>query len=264
MMISVQCNERRWCLVTGASTGIGRAVAEELLANGFCVVGVARSTQTLTKMAERWPQAFVSVAHDVTRIGLATRLIDLGVPLDKMELVVHSAGCARQGLPLTQMCVSDIEEVVATNVLGTTLVVRDFASLLLRRGSGTIVVLGSVAAHDAAPLMAAYAASKAYVQQLVRCVRSDLHGSGVRVTCVQPGTTRTGLLDGQPGLSAAERFAGFTPLEAADLAKTICWIHQQPAHVNVQEMTLFPVAQSLYVRGVYRREPEICEFSAGP
>jgi NADP-dependent 3-hydroxy acid dehydrogenase YdfG len=264
MTMSAQCNERRWCLVTGAGAGIGRAVAEELLAEGFGVAGIARSTQALAEMAARWPHTFVSVAHDVARAGLPTRLTDLGVPLDKIELVVHSAGCARQGLPLTQMCVSDIEEVIATNVLGATLVVRDFAGVLVRRGAGTIVVLGSVAAQDAAPLMAAYAASKAYVQQLVRCVRSDLHGSGVRVTCVQPGTTRTGLLDDQPGLSAGERFAGFTPLEAADLAKTICWIHQQPAHVNVQEMTLFPVAQSLYVRGVHRRAHETCALTAVP
>ena len=256
MTMPTQRNERRWCLVTGASAGIGRAAAEELLAEGFCVAGVARSAKALTELAARWPHAFVGVVHDVARPGLSTCLADLGVPLDMVELVVHSAGCARQGLPLTQMCDRDIEEIVATNVLGTTLVVRDLAAVLVRRGAGTIVVLGSVAAQDAAPLMAAYAASKAYVQQLVRCVRSDLHGSAVRITCVQPGTTRTGLLDGQPGLSAGERFAGFIPLEAADLAKAICWIHQQPSHVNVQEMTLFPVAQSLYVRGVHRRAPE--------
>jgi NADP-dependent 3-hydroxy acid dehydrogenase YdfG len=249
-------DERRWCVVTGASAGIGRAVAEELLAQGFCVVGVARSSRVLAELTGTWPQAFVGVAHDVAHAGLPTRLARLGVPLDQVELVVHSAGCARQGQPLTDMADLDIQEVVATNVLGTTVVVRDFAGVLLRRGAGTLVVLGSVASQDAAPLMAAYAASKAYVQQLVRCIRSDLHGSGVRVTCLHPGTTRTGLLEGQPGLSAGERFAGFTPLEAADLAKAICWIHQQPPHVNVQEATLFPVAQSLYVRGVHRQAPE--------
>lgn len=260
--MTTQLNERRWCLVTGAGTGIGRAVAEELLTEGFGVAGVARGPEALAELATRWPHAFVSVVHDVSRPGLPTRLADIGVPLEKIELVVHSAGCAHQGMPLTQMRDRDIEEIISTNVLGTTLVVRDFAGLLVRRGAGTIVVLGSVAAQDAAPLMAAYAASKAYVWQLVRCLRSDLHGSGVRVTCVQPGTTRTGLLDDQPGLSPAERFAGFTPLEAADLAQTVCWIHQQPAHVNVQEMTLFPVAQSLYVRGVHRRAPETCTLTA--
>ncbi|MDR7152046.1 NADP-dependent 3-hydroxy acid dehydrogenase YdfG [Hydrogenophaga palleronii] len=207
----------------------------------------------MNDLVASWPQAFVGIEHDVARPGLSSRLYEIGVPLDRVELVVHSAGCACQGMPLTKMRDRDIEEIVATNVLGTTFVVRDLATVLLRRGAGTIVVLGSVAGQDAAPLMAAYAASKAYVQQLVRCVRSDLHGSAVRVTCIQPGTTRTGLLDGQPGMSADERFAGFTPLEAADIAKTVRWIHQQPSHVNVQEVSLFPVAQSMYVRGVHRQ-----------
>lgn len=126
------------------------------------------------------------------------------------------------------------------------------------------LVTGAGIAQDAAPLMAAYAASKAYVQQLVRCVRSDLHSSGVRVTCVQPGTARTGLLDDQPGLSADERFAGLTSLDAADLAKTICWIHQQPAHINVQEMTLFPYRRACMFAVRPRRAPKTCMLIAVP
>lgn len=244
---------RKWCLVTGASAGIGRAVTEELLKTGYAVAGVARGAEPLAALAALWPDTFVAVPYDVVQPGLPGRLAEAGVRLDQLELVVHCAGCARQGVRLTEMADHDISEIIATNILGTTFVVRDLAAVLLRLGGGTIIVLGSVAAQDAAPLMAAYAASKAYVQQLVRCVRSDLHGSHVRVTCVQPGTTRTGLLDGQPGLSAADRFAGFAPLEAQDLAKTICWIHEQPPHVNVQELTVFPVAQTLYVRGVHRR-----------
>jgi 3-hydroxy acid dehydrogenase/malonic semialdehyde reductase len=246
----------RWCAVTGASRGIGRAVAQGLLAGGFSVVGIARNAALLAELERDWPRRFIALPHDVARPGLHAAFDQLAergrLRLNDVELAVHCAGCAFQGAPLTAMSDAELHATIDTNVLGTTLVVRDLARLLLQRGSGTLVVLGSIAGHDAAPLMAAYAASKAYTQQLLRCVRADLHGSGVRVSCVQPGTTRTGLLDGQPGLDAAARFEGFAPLEAHDLARTIEWIHQQPAHVNVQEISLFPVAQSLYVRGIHR------------
>lgn len=246
----------RWCAVTGASRGIGHAVAQGLLASGFGVVGIARDAELLAAFERDDPHRFIALPHDVARPGLRAafeQLADRGrLRLHELELAVHCAGCAFQGAPLTAMSDAELQATIDTNVLGTTLVVRDLARLLQQRGSGTLVVLGSIAVHDAAPRMAAYAASKAYTRQLLRCVRTDLHGSGVRVSCVQPGTTRTGLLDGQPGLDAAERFAGFAPLEAHDLARTIEWIHQQPAHVNVQEISLFPVAQSLYVRGIHR------------
>lgn len=250
----------RWCAVTGASRGIGRAVAQGLLAGGFSVVGVARDAALLAELERDWPRRFIALPHDVARPGLRAAFDQLAaagrLPPREIELAVHCAGCAFQGAPLTDMSDAELQATITTNVLGTTLVVRDIARLLLLRGNGTLIVLGSVAGHDAAPLMAAYAASKAYTQQLLRCVRADLHGSGVRVSCVLPGTTRTGLLDGQPGLDAAARFEGFAPLEAHDLARTIEWIHQQPAHVNVQEISLFPVAQSLYVRGIHRHPPQ--------
>jgi len=217
------------------------------------VVGIARSRAPLAEMQRLSPGRFIGMPHDVAQPGLAAALSRLELPPRALELAVHCAGCAFQGTPFTDMCDADLRETIETNVLGTTLVVRDLARLLLQRGAGTLIVLGSVAGQDAAPLMAAYAASKAYTHQLLRCVRADLHGSGVRLSCVQPGTTRTGLLDRQPGLDAAERFAGFSPLEAQDLARAIEWIHRQPPHVNVQEISLFPVAQSLYVRGIHRR-----------
>jgi len=251
----------RWCAVTGASRGIGRAVAQGLLESGFGVIGIARNAALLAEMERDWPQRFIALPHDVARPGLRAAFDRLAASerlrLHDIELAVHCAGCAFQGAPLTHMSDADLHATIDTNVLGTTLVVRDVARLLQQRGGGTLIVLGSIAGHDAAPAMAAYAASKAYTQQLLRCVRADLHGSGVRVSCVQPGTTRTGLLDGQPGLAAAERFEGFAPLEAQDLARTIDWIHRQPAHVNVQEISLFPVAQSLYVRGIHRHPPPV-------
>jgi len=245
--------DKRWCLVTGASAGIGREVALALLRNGFHVAGIARNGARLQELREAWPSHFVPVPFNVSTPGIAHTLIAHGVPVGSLDLVVHAAGCARQGVPLPELNDQDLQDVIASNVLGSTLVVRDMAEVLLRRGFGTLVVLGSVAASDAAPLMAVYSASKAFVNQLVRCVRSDLHGSSVRVTCIQPGTTRTGLLDGQPGMDATERFLGFTPLEAEDLARTILWIYEQPPHVNIQEITVFPVAQSMFVRGVHRR-----------
>lgn len=248
-----QMQQGQWCVVTGATSGIGTAVVAEMLRQGQRVAGIGRSAEALADLTRAWPGQFVGIVHDVSDGNLTQSLVEANIPLADIDLVVHSAGCARQGTTITDMSEDDIRTMIATNVLGTTLVIKDMATVLARRGKGTLVVLGSVAAHDTAPLMAVYAATKAYTEHLVRSVRADLLGSRVRLSCIQPGTTRTSLLDGQPGLTPAQRFAGFDPLEAQDVARTIGWIHSQPCHVNIQDMSLYPVDQCLYVRGVHRR-----------
>jgi len=247
-----ESSEGSVCVVTGATSGIGLAVTRRLIAARHRVVGVGRHQPMMDELGARWPGRFQGLVHDVRHGGLAAAIRASGVPLAAVDLVVHCAGCARQGSALADMSESDIREMLETNVLGTTLVAREMSAVLRDRGGGTLVVLGSVAGYDAAPRMAVYSASKAYVHQLLRCLRADLLGSGVKLACILPGSTRTALLDGQPGLGPAQRYAGFAPLEADDVAAAVEWVHAQPAHVNVQELSLYPTAQSLYVRGVHR------------
>lgn len=237
----------RTCIVTGATSGIGLGVCEDYVARGFRVIGIGRRASRLQALAAHLGERFRGVPFDVGRPGLL-EAIDLR-PLEDVELVVHAAGCTRQGTSLVDMSEDDVLTQIHCNVRGTALVMRDALTLFRRRGEGTIVAIGSIAARDAAPNMAVYSATKAFVNQLVKSVRADAHGEKIRVACLEPGSTRTPFLDGQP---PAGRFDGYTPLEIRDVADAVAWIHGLPKHVNVQQLVLCPVDQAMYVRGVHR------------
>lgn len=244
-------------VVTGATSGIGYAIAIEYLNLGKKVIGIGRNIEILENLSLVWDDKFIGINHDITSGSIVKKLIDYNIEIKNIDLVVHSAGIARQGVSIIDMPDVDILDVINVNIIATTFIIKEFSELFKNRGYGTFIVLGSVASIDCAPLMAVYSASKSYISQLIQSVRADLHGSKVRFCCINPGTTKTPLLNKQAGLSDNERFNGFSPLEAIDLAKTIFWIHNQPQHVNIQDLTIFPVDQALFVRGVYKENRKI-------
>lgn len=251
----------RTCLVTGASSGIGLEVSLSLLRAGHNVVGVSRRGFILQNLEDSWPCQFIGVEHDLTIPGLGDKLGQLPEPYLNIDLCVHSAGCARQGVVLSEMSDIDIAEQINSNVLGLTFTLRDAARYFIERRRGTLIVIGSIAAEDSAPDMAVYAATKAFTRQLVRSLRTDLHGRGIRISCIEPGTTRTPLLDGQPGGLPQVRYNGFQPLEPSDIGDMVRWIYDAPAHVNIQEVQVLPVDQAMYVRGIHRRTVQSGEES---
>lgn len=127
---------------------------------------------------------------------------------------------------------------------------------MVARGRGLIVNMGSVAGTYPYPGGNVYGATKAFVHQFSLNLRSDLHGTGVRVTCIEPGlcggTEFSAVRFGGDHARAAAVYEGTQPLTAEDIADTIVWIASRPAHVNVNVLELMPVAQSFAPFQVHR------------
>jgi NADP-dependent 3-hydroxy acid dehydrogenase YdfG len=198
----------RLAVVTGASSGIGRATALLLAGSGARVVLVGRSVAPLEQAAAEigGEQAVVCSADVATEEGLErVREATGGVP----DIVVHAAG-AFELAPLAEMTVASFDRMVAVNLRGAFLLMRGFLPGMLARGTGHIVTIGSIAGRQAFPHNGAYSASKFGVRGLHAVLAAELRGTGVRATFVEPAATDTPLWDAVD----AERSPGLPPRSA--------------------------------------------------
>jgi NADP-dependent 3-hydroxy acid dehydrogenase YdfG len=193
----------RAAVVTGGSSGIGRAVAARLAAAGARVVVAGRGEARLREAA-RAVGAEPCVADVATVEGVAAlrAALDGAVP----DVVVHAAG-AFELAPLAETSIESFDRMVAVNLRSAFLLVREFVPGMLERGSGHIVVIGSVAGRQAFPANGAYSASKFGVRGMHAVLAAELRGTGVRATFVEPAATDTPLWDAvdlqaSPGLPA--------------------------------------------------------------
>ncbi len=216
-------------VVTGASRGIGRAVAETLGAAGDRLVLVARSRRSLGEVAAATGgDAFPA---DVSDPAAAAKLVEhvLNAGGGAPDYVVHCAGTFLLA-PLEHTPPAEFERVVRTNLTATFLVVRGLLPALRAAGRGRIVLLGSVAGRRPFPGNAAYSASKYGVRGLFDVLLQEVEGSGVAATLIEPAATDTPLWDGVEGDGLPRREA---MLEAAEVAEAVRWVLDRPAHVRV-------------------------------
>jgi 3-hydroxy acid dehydrogenase/malonic semialdehyde reductase len=151
---------------------------------------------------------------------------------------------------------ADWDRMIDTNCRGLAYVTRAVLPGMVARGRGLIVNIGSVAGTYPYPGGNVYGATKAFVQQFSLNLRSDLHGTGVRVACVEPGmcggTEFSAIRFGGDADRAAKVYEGMRPLSAEDIADAVDWIASTPEHVNVNRIELMPVAQSAAPFQVHR------------
>lgn len=244
-------------LVTGASVGFGAAISRKLIELGYTVVGAARRTEKLqalgNELGERFHPLTLDVA-DATSIDHAFEWIDARFP--KLDLLVNNAGLALGVAPAHETRMDDWERMIATNVLGLTRVTRKALPGMVERDSGHIINIGSVAGNYAYPGGNVYGATKAFVRQLSLNLRADLWGTKVRVTNIEPGLcggTEFSVvrLEGDAARAAAI-YEGVESLSADDIADTVAWVAQRPAHININTIELMPVAQTFAGPRVYR------------
>lgn len=181
-------------MVTGATSGIGRAVAERLSAAGARAVLVARTRRTLREVAAtlRGVPVDADVATEAGVAHVAAAVAELGG--DGADIVVHAAG-AFELAPLAETTVEAFDRMVAVNLRAAFLLVRAFVPAMLERGRGHVVTIGSVAGRQAFPGNGAYSASKFGVRGMHAVLAAELRGTGVRATFVEPAATDTPLWD---------------------------------------------------------------------
>ena len=211
-------------LVTGASSGIGEALAGLFAAAGHDLVLVARSADKLKALA-----AALSARHgvkvrvepaDLSKPGaaetLATRLKRARVPVD---VLVNNAGVLTQGR-FAAMGAASHQQMIDLNISGLTAMLSAFVPPMVARGTGRVLNVASIASFQPVPSLATYAASKAYVLSLTESLSEELRGSGVSITALCPGITATGMLDqaldANPQVS---RIPGFLIGDVTDVAR---------------------------------------------
>lgn len=217
-------------IVTGGSSGIGRAVAEALAARGARLALVARGARALADAASS--VGGVALAADVADpaqvAGLPARFRD-AFGAAAPAFLVHGAGTFSLA-PLAETSPAEFRAAIDTNLLGSFLVLRAFLPAMLEARRGRIVLMGSVAGRRAFAGNAAYAASKYGLRGLFEVLALETAGTGVACTLVEPGATDTPLWDGRdgPGLPRREDM-----LAAADVAEAVAWLLERPARVRI-------------------------------
>jgi 3-hydroxy acid dehydrogenase/malonic semialdehyde reductase len=241
-----------WAIITGATSGIGRATAEQLAAAGYSLILTGRRADRLQDLREHFAQNTpkISVKTIVMDITKKAEIDDFaqseGPTLAKVRVLVNNAGLAKGTDKLQDGRVADWDEMFDTNVKGLLYLTRAVLPYMVKNKNGHIVNLGSVAGHTVYPGGAVYCASKFAVRALSEGLRMDLAGSNVRVTNVEPGMVNTefSLVRLGEKEKADKVYEGMTPLSAQDIAETILWCLQRPGHVNVQEIVIYPTDQA--------------------
>lgn len=229
----------RSAIITGASKGIGAALARRCVDAGVRVALIARTPATLQALADELGSLASAHPCDVTDAGaVATTAASISNALGgSPDLLVNNAGLF-QIAPVDDMTPADFSAVVQTNLVAPFLLTRAVLPAMRARGSGTIVTIGSIADRHVFAGNGAYAASKFGLRALHEAMREELRGSGVRTTLVSPGPVDTPLWDPVD----PDTREGFTPrasmLAPADVADAIWFAVSRPDSVNIDELRL--------------------------
>ncbi|WP_116206828.1 SDR family NAD(P)-dependent oxidoreductase [Amycolatopsis circi] len=244
-------------LVTGASAGFGAAITRRFVAEGARVVAAARSGDRLKTLADELGDAVYPLVLDVRdAAAVADVVAELPEEWAKIDILVNNAGLAKGLEPAHEAKLDDWDQMIETNVTGLVHLTRAVLPGMVERGAGHVINIGSVAGSYAYPGANVYGATKAFVHQFSLNLRSDLRGTGVRVTNVEPGlvggTEFSTVRFGGDQDKAANVYAGTTPLTADDVAESVYWASAQPKHVNINVIELMPVVQTFSALNIDR------------
>jgi 3-hydroxy acid dehydrogenase/malonic semialdehyde reductase len=244
-------------LVTGASSGFGAAVARRFAADGARVVAAARRADRLRPLVSEFGPRVLPLTLDVRdRAAVADAVEGLPDDFKAVDVLVNNAGLALGQDPAQAADLDDWDQMIDTNCKGLVYCTRAILPGMVERKRGHVVNLGSVAGSYPYPGGNVYAGSKAFVHQFSLSLRSDLHGTGVRVTCVEPGMAETEFslvrFDGDQS-KAGNVYTGMQPMTADDIAEAIHWATSMPHRVNVNTIELMPTDQSFAGFQVARR-----------
>jgi serine 3-dehydrogenase len=233
-------------LITGATAGFGEAAARKFVGGGWRVIGTGRRGDRLKKLQDELGDAFLPLEVDMLDLDAVGSLAALAAPWGEIDLLLNNAGLAPPTEPLPDTDWDRIETVIDTNITGLVALTRVLLPKLVER-RGQIINLSSVAATYPYKGGAVYAGTKAFVRQFSLDLRSDLAGTGVRVTSVEPGMAETEFTVVRTGgdKDASDRlYANMNPMSAEDIADLFWWVANLPPHLNINTVEIMPVSQS--------------------
>ena len=244
--------------ITGASSGFGEATARKFSSEGHRLILLARRREKLIDLAHQLggENKCHLISADVRdNEEVENALSGLPEEFRSIDILVNNAGLALGLGPAEDASLKDWEIMVDTNIKGVIYLTKAVLPGMIRRGHGHIINIGSVAGSWPYPGGNVYGSTKAFVQQFSRNLRSDLPGKNIRVSLVEPGMSETEFslirFEGDQEKAKAV-YHSMSPLSADDIAETVFWICSMPAHVNVNQIELMPIAQAWAPFSVYR------------
>jgi NADP-dependent 3-hydroxy acid dehydrogenase YdfG len=244
---------RKLALVTGATAGIGEAVARRFAAEGWDLILTGRRSQRLNaliqELAESCPQVkALSLTFDVCdEAATFAALEGLSEDWQTVDLLVNNAGLSQSLEPVHRQDPADWDRMIDTNIKGLLRVSRVVAPWMRLRGRGHIINLGSIAGKEVYANGAVYCATKHAVEAITRSMRMELNPDGIKVGLIAPGLVETEFsvvrFKGDRERAAAV-YHGLEPLMADDIADAVWYMASRPAHVHVADMLILPTAQA--------------------
>ncbi len=237
----------RTALITGATAGFGRAAARRFVDAGWQVIATGRRADRLDELRRELGDAVHTACFDIRdEAAMRAALEALPERFRGIDLLVNNAGLAQGTRPAQEALLSDWKTMIDTNVTALVTLTHALLSTLIER-KGTIINISSVA--GVYPYLGgnAYGGSKAFVSQFSLGLRCDLHGTGVRVTTIEPGMAETEftVVRTHGDQAASDKlYTGANPMTAEDIAESIFWIATLPPHLNINRLEIMPTSQS--------------------
>ncbi|MDR5906888.1 SDR family NAD(P)-dependent oxidoreductase [Franzmannia qiaohouensis] len=238
-------------LITGATSGFGRATAYRFAEAGWSLILTGRRSERLKALESELGTKvdILTLTLDVRDAEAVKAAIDgLDARWREITCLVNNAGLALALEPAQRVDLNDWHTMIDTNITGLVNVTHAALPLLIATGKGaSIVNIGSVAGSYPYPGSHVYGATKAFVQQFSYNLRCDLKGSGVRVTDVAPGLAETEfMLVRSKGDQEASKalYDGANPLQAEDIAAQVFYVATLPEHININRLEIMPTSQS--------------------
>jgi len=237
-------------LITGATSGIGLAIADIFAASGCKLILTGRRRDRLLTIKDEIETKYGAVVRifdfDIRQRSACEAFVNQLDGID-IDILVNNAGLARGIESVDQATIDDWEEMIDTNVKGLLYISRLILPRMVKRNSGHVVNIGSIAGHEAYRGGAGYCASKHAVAAINTSMKMDLTGTDIRVSMISPGLVNTefstvrfhGDVD-----RADSVYKGMQPLVAADIADIALFIVTRPKHVDIMDVLVYPTAQS--------------------
>jgi 3-hydroxy acid dehydrogenase/malonic semialdehyde reductase len=247
-------------LITGASSGFGRATAKLLAQEGHKLILLARREELLEELQQSLQTEVHIASVDVAdRVQVSAFFESLPENFRDIDVLVNNAGLALGVTPAQDASLDDWEQMVNTNIKGLLYITRPVLDVMKHRGDGLIINIGSVAGHLPYKGGNVYGATKAFVRQFSRNLRTDLFGTDIKVTNIEPGMAETEFSDVRlkgDKEKAMAVYAGTRSLQPEDIANTIAWVINQPTRVNIDNIEVMPIDQTFGGAAINRREQQ--------
>ena len=234
-------------LVTGATSGIGQATAKLLVKNGFKVIITGRRKDRLKQLANELGNNVYPLNFDIRDNEQVQKAINsLPETWQTIDLLINNAGLAAGLEPLHKNQIEDWEQMIDTNIKGLLYITKIISQQMVKRRSGQIINVSSIAGKEAYGRGAVYCATKHAVEALTKAMRIDFNPYNIKVGSVSPGAVETefSIVRLKDPEANKKVYAGYQPLMANDIADAVVYMATRPAHVNIADILILPTAQA--------------------